>query len=111
MWDGIRLRCPSCGRGRIFRKGFQTNRSCPVCGAPFERPGEGDFLMALIFAYAVAGGVVLTLIFALNHYTDLETLPQLFITLPIGVAVVFLTFRSVKGIWVTLLIALLKWDR
>lgn len=67
--------------------------------------------MALIFAYSIAGLVVLTLIFLLNRYTGLDIMTQLLLTLPVGVAVVLLTFRSVKGIWITLLIALLKWER
>lgn len=111
MWDGVRLRCPSCGEGRIFSNGFQTNVRCSECGAPFERPGEGDFLMAMIFAYALAGAVVLSLIYVLNRFTDLDIMVQLALTLPLGVAVVLLSFRSVKGIWITLLIAVLKWDR
>lgn len=111
IWDGIRLRCPSCGEGQIYSRGFQTNRQCSQCGAPFERPGEGDFLMALIFAYSVAGIAMLTVIFLLNRYTDLDITIQLLITLPLGALVVLLTFRSVKGAWIALLIALLKWDR
>lgn len=111
MWDGIRLRCPSCGEGKIFARGFETNERCSECGAPFDRPGEGDFLMAMIFAYSLAGIVVLALIYVLNRITDMDVTLQLALTLPVGVAIVLLSFRSVKGIWITLLIAVLKWDR
>ncbi len=111
MWDGVRLRCPSCGEGRIFARGFETNEHCSECGAPFERPGEGDFLMAMIFAYSLAGIVVLALIYVLNRYTQVDITMQLALTLPVGIAVVLLSYRSVKGIWITLLIAVTKWDR
>src|SRR5690625_4728037 len=84
MWDGFRLKCPSCSRGKIFSRGFQTNRRCSYCGAPFERPGEGDFLMALIFAYSVAGIAMLVFIFVLNRTTDLDIGTQMLLTLPLG---------------------------
>lgn len=111
MWDGVRLRCPSCGEGRIFRRWFQPYESCRVCGAPFERPGEGDFLMTMIFAYGAASLVVLITVLLLYRYTELDASAQIAITLVLGLGTVVLTYRSIKGIWITLLIALLKWER
>lgn len=36
LWDGLRLRCPRCQWGAMFR-GMQMYHSCPVCALEFER--------------------------------------------------------------------------
>ncbi len=40
-WLVARLRCPSCGLGRMGEGGLAIHPRCPVCGVVFERdPGE-----------------------------------------------------------------------
>src|SRR5437660_11036329 len=34
---GLLLRCPNCGKGKLFRRGFTMYEKCPVCGWRFER--------------------------------------------------------------------------
>lgn len=40
---GLRCRCPQCGLGRVFPRGFRPRRSCERCGWRYER-GVGHFL-------------------------------------------------------------------
>src|SRR5262245_16051074 len=48
----LRLRCPLCGVGRMFR-GFMTmNRECPHCGLRYER-APGYFLGSIYVNYTV----------------------------------------------------------
>src|SRR5437879_1468200 len=41
MWilfvRGLLLRCPHCGKGKLFRRGFSMYEKCPVCGWRYER--------------------------------------------------------------------------
>lgn len=37
MSRGLRLRCPLCGQGKLFRTFFRMHRTCRVCGLKFER--------------------------------------------------------------------------
>jgi uncharacterized protein (DUF983 family) len=40
-WLVVRLRCPSCGLGRMASSRVTLHDRCPVCGVAFERdPGE-----------------------------------------------------------------------
>ena len=48
----VRLRCPLCGRGKLFRHGFSMFKACPECGAIFEREG-GFFLGSIYFNYGL----------------------------------------------------------
>jgi uncharacterized protein (DUF983 family) len=48
----IRLRCPYCGRGKLFRGWFQMHKQCEACGASFERE-PGFFLGSIYFNYGL----------------------------------------------------------
>jgi uncharacterized protein (DUF983 family) len=37
----IRLRCPNCGGGPLFRSWFRLRSHCPACDLPLERGEEG----------------------------------------------------------------------
>ena len=43
---GMSLRCPACGRARIFEAPFRRRHGCPSCRASFERE-EGYFVGAI----------------------------------------------------------------
>lgn len=49
----LRLRCPRCLRGRIWRTFFSMNERCPECGLVFERE-PGYFTGAMVVSYAIA---------------------------------------------------------
>ena len=65
----LRLRCPNCGKGRLFTSWFRMRPRCPVCGIAVERGEEGyqvgsymfNIIAAeLVFAAVFIGVVVLT---------------------------------------------------
>jgi uncharacterized protein (DUF983 family) len=37
----LRLRCPNCGKGKIFSSWLRMRTRCPVCGLALERGEEG----------------------------------------------------------------------
>jgi uncharacterized protein (DUF983 family) len=53
LWAMLRLRCPRCRRGRMFRSSLVMNDPCPVCGMVFRRE-EGYFLGAMYCSYIIA---------------------------------------------------------
>ena len=36
----LRLRCPACGRGRLFTGWFTMHQRCPACGLDLRRAPE-----------------------------------------------------------------------
>ena len=46
----LRLRCPRCGEGRLFRGLFRMNDACPACGASFKRE-QGFYLGSIYINY------------------------------------------------------------
>ena len=57
LWALVRLRCPRCRRGRIFKGLLHMNDPCPVCGLLFERE-EGYFLGAMYVSYVLGCVIV-----------------------------------------------------
>jgi uncharacterized protein (DUF983 family) len=60
----LRLRCPRCGVGRLFRGWFAMPRECSECGRVFER-APGYFLGAIYFNYGVTAAIMIAGYFAL----------------------------------------------
>jgi uncharacterized protein (DUF983 family) len=61
LWAILRMRCPRCRKGRIFRGTFAMNDPCPACGLIFQRE-EGYFLGAMYVSYGIST-VILTALF------------------------------------------------
>ncbi len=65
---GLALRCPVCGRARVFQSPFRVRHHCPACLALFQRE-EGFFVGAIMInvvtteaAVMAAAGVWLLLL-------------------------------------------------
>src|SRR6185369_12449368 len=41
FWRALRLRCPNCGGGPLFRSWLHSRPHCPSCGLALERGEEG----------------------------------------------------------------------
>lgn len=111
LWRGLLLRCPHCNEGRLYKSPGQMHLECPVCKMPFERFGEGDYLGAITVAYAITSVFVVAFVFVLNLLTELSLEAQLWISAAAGIAFLVLFYRNLRGVWVAVLIALLKWRR
>jgi uncharacterized protein (DUF983 family) len=53
----LRLRCPLCGRGRLFRGWLAMHKECPACGVAFERE-PGFFLGSIYINYGLTALIV-----------------------------------------------------
>jgi len=99
---GLRLICPACRYGRMFRSLWTMNLRCPVCGIIFERDaGEvtgGMWINATVTSTLI---VIPALYFAL--FTSVS------IGLLIGALAVFTVvfglwfYRPARGLWVSIL--------
>lgn len=101
-WAGLRLRCPSCGQGRIFAGLTKMNPRCSVCGVIFERE-EGDFLGAMVIAYSVTAVVVAAGVYAVEVWTDLDAYTHLFLWSLVAALFLLFGYRHMKGLWVGIL--------
>jgi uncharacterized protein (DUF983 family) len=67
---GLRLRCPACGQGRLFKSMFKMHDECPHCGMVFMRE-QGYFIGAIYVNVIVTEGLIF-----LAYLVCLLTLPS-----------------------------------
>ena len=53
LWRALRLRCPICGGGGIFKSWFTPKEQCPTCGFVFSRGDSGYQLGAMALALII----------------------------------------------------------
>src|SRR5579859_754102 len=101
---GLLLRCPNCGKGKLFRRGFSMYERCSVCGWRFERE-EGYWTGAVALNLVVTEllialvAVPLAISLALAHQPI--TL-LIIIGLPMPFVLPFLFFRHAKSFWMSI---------
>jgi uncharacterized protein (DUF983 family) len=94
-----RLRCPACGRGRIFSGWFTMHDACSDCGAPFER-GAGFFIGSIYFNYFLTALLVTVIYFAF-YFSEVLTDRQLIaLTLCVAFGFPVWFFRYARALWI-----------
>ena len=95
VWRGLRLRCPVCGQGRLFRTYFTMHESCACCGVRFARE-HGQWVGSLdINTFVVAFGLMIA-----SAFSPLWPLPiMLGVWGGAAIVVPLLTFRFSRGLW------------
>jgi uncharacterized protein (DUF983 family) len=95
----VRLRCPTCGRGKIFRGWFTMHDACSHCGRKFQR-GPGFFLGSIYFNYGVTALLVIVVYFT-GFFTEALTDRQLFlVTMALALVFPLWFFRYARALWV-----------
>ena len=97
----LRLRCPRCGAGAIFARGYRMNPVCPGCGMSFQRE-TGYFVGAMYINFGLAVLVVFAGYFLLDLGWGWPVSWQLGLWCPVVVLLPLLTFRHSKALWLAL---------
>ncbi len=92
---GLRLRCPVCGKGKLFRTYFRMHDACSCCGVRFARE-HGQWVGSLdINTFVVAFGLSLASIFA----PDWPIPITLAVWGAAAIVIPLVTFRFSRGLW------------
>src|SRR5437868_109009 len=99
FFRSARLRCPRCGRGRLFRGWFRMHPRCEACGLVYDR-GPGYFLGSIYFNYGLTAILVTVLYFA-AYFSELAS-PRMLLWGLAGFSVAFPLwfFRYARSLWV-----------
>ena len=98
---GLRLRCPRCGSGRLFRGWFSMYERCSNCHLKYER-APGYFLGSAYINYGLTA-VSLTIMYMTLRFGVGFSNRQL--AVPLGLFCVLFplfTFRYARGIWLAM---------
>lgn len=94
----LRLRCPICGEGKLFRSWFIMHKQCPHCGVTFERE-PGFFLGSIYINYGITALIVTVAYPALLFNGILDKTTLLIGALIFTVAFPALVFPWARSLW------------
>ena len=57
LWRALRLRCPLCGQGKLFRNWWIINHECSKCHADFQRE-PGFYLGSIYYNYGLTAIII-----------------------------------------------------
>jgi uncharacterized protein (DUF983 family) len=100
MWRGFTMRCPNCGKGRLFCRALKVVDHCPVCGEDFSHQRADDFPAYIVII--VVGHVIVPMILAVETAYAPPTWLQLLIWLPVTLISALALIQPAKGAIVAL---------
>lgn len=96
----LRLRCPVCGVGRLFR-GMTMRTQCAHCGFHFERE-VGYFTNTAVINYAVASLPILFIVAPLAYLRPHAIAFEIALGFLFAIALPILCFRHVRSLWLAI---------
>lgn len=94
----LRLRCPLCGQGPLFRGWFAMHETCSGCGLKYNRE-PGYFLGSIYINYTLTAILVTAGYFGLYFGTDIDRDIILGISAAFSLAFPALFFRFARSLW------------
>lgn len=96
VWNGLRLRCPHCGKGHMFRAYLKVADNCDFCGEELHHHRADDFppYLSIVIVGHVIVGLMLHLEFA---YEDVAPWVYMVTMLPAAIILPLVTLPPVKG--------------
>ncbi|MEY2397117.1 MAG: hypothetical protein QOJ00_291 [Actinomycetota bacterium] len=108
LWRGIRVRCPRCGGGKLFKSFFKMKERCPTCGYKIDRESNGGFWLGGYVMNTALGESLLAiylLVFAVRVIGHPDTTPiRPWLAGAIALALVppILFFRMSRTAWMAI---------
>lgn len=92
---GLRMRCPACGEGRLFRAFLKPVDTCPDCDEEMHHQRADDlppYLSIFIVGHVVVGGYMFG-----ERFLDLSSWGHLALWVPITLLMAFALMQPLKG--------------
>lgn len=94
----LRLACPICGRGKLYRSWFGMHKACPNCGLHYERE-PGFFLGSIYINYGLTVLIVAIAYPVLLFGYGLPETPLLAGSLAFTLLFPMLVFPWARSLW------------
>ena len=96
VWNGLKLRCPHCGKGHLFRSYLKVADECEVCGEEFFHHRADDFPPYL--SIVIVGHIIVGLMLHLEMtYEDIAPWVYVVTMVPAAIILPLVMLPSIKG--------------
>lgn len=92
---GLRMRCPACGKGRMFRAYLKVADTCPACGAELHHHRADD--APAYFTILVVGHVVVPLAAVVERLFTPAMWIHMSLWIPLSFVTALLCLPPIKG--------------
>ncbi|MGV3651433.1 MAG: DUF983 domain-containing protein [Devosia sp.] len=95
IWNGMKLKCPHCGQGRMFTGYLKVTDACDACGEELKhhRADDGPPYIAIMIVGHLLVGIMLHMEIAMQ----VNPLTYLYTMLPLAVILPLAMLPSIKG--------------
>lgn len=94
----LRLCCPLCGQGKLFRTWFLMHEKCPHCGVTFERE-PGFFLGSIYINYGLTGLIAVIAALVLRFRFDIPQTPIMIGAMSFTLLFPLVVFPWARSLW------------
>src|SRR5947208_2554521 len=98
---GIRLCCPVCGQGKLFRSAFSMHKQCPVCHFTYERE-EGYFTSAIAIDLIVSELIVAAIALPLAANRSIPIVVALAWCIPFAILLPVIFYWHSRSLWMSI---------
>ena len=95
VWNGIKCRCPNCGKGRLFRAYLKVVDTCSNCGEELKWHKADD--MPPYIAIIIVGHVIIGLMMELESVAPQAPWVYLATMVPLALIMPLAMLPSIKG--------------
>lgn len=95
VWNGMRLRCPHCGKGHLFRAYLKVADKCDVCGEELFHHRADD--MPPYIAILIVGHVIVGVMLEMELHGSFEPWVYMATMVPAAVILPLVMLPSIKG--------------
>lgn len=101
VWRALRLRCPRCGKGKLFINWLQMPRRCSECGLLIHR-GPGYYLGSTYVNYGLTA-LITTVVFVIGRlHFNISSKTLLAPLLIFCLVFPLLIFRHARSLWLAM---------
>lgn len=98
LFRAYRLRCPACGKGKLFAGFFRMHSKCSACNVSYERE-PGFFLGAIYFNYGLTAIIATAGYMMLTFGGYLSNNQSLVVTVVFAILFPIVYFRHARSMW------------
>ena len=95
LWNGLRGKCPACGKGDMFRAFLKVADRCDACGEELHHQRADDFPAYLVIV--IVGHLVVPLILHVEMVYEPAYWVHAVLWLPLTLALSLLLIQPIKG--------------
>jgi len=101
VFRALRLRCPRCGKGKLFKGWFRMNDRCPKCGFLIERT-RGYYLGSIYINYGATAWLTIISFMIGRLYLRVPAKPMGWILGAFCLIFPMFFFRYSRALWLAL---------